>query len=61
MSDDKMKDGENHLPIKESRKRFVYPLCPETEDTLVIGAKATRAAGPKAVLSTGNHIFSRMG
>jgi hypothetical protein len=61
MSDDKVKGGKTFIPGKESGKRFVYPLCPETEDQLIIGDKATKAAGPKAVLSTGNHILKRMG
>ncbi|MBG08580.1 MAG: hypothetical protein CME68_07465 [Halobacteriovoraceae bacterium] len=60
MIDDKLKKEEGIKLGKESGKRFVYPLCPETEDPLIIGEKATKAAGPKAVLSTGNHIFSRM-
>ena len=61
MSDDEVNGGKTFIPGKESSKRFVYPLCPETEDQLIIGSKATKAAGPKAVLSTGNHIFKRMG
>ena len=61
MSDDKVIKKEKGAKFgKESGKRFVYPLCPETEDPLIIGEKATKAAGLKAVFSTGKHIFSRM-
>ena len=60
MSDGKVNEGKPTNQGKKSSKRFVYPLCPETEDQLIIGSKATKAAGPKAVLSTGNHIFKRM-
>ena len=61
MSDDKRYEESVVQPPKGAGRRFVYPLCPETEDPLIIGEKATKAAGPKAVLSTGNHIFKRMG
>jgi molybdopterin-dependent oxidoreductase alpha subunit len=45
----------------KKKKRFVHSLCPETNDELVLGKKAEGAAGPKAVYSTGKHIFSKMG
>ena len=44
-----------------SEKRYVHSLCPETSDELVVGEKPKGAAGPKAVYSSGKHIFSKMG
>ncbi|MEE2744795.1 MAG: FdhF/YdeP family oxidoreductase [Bdellovibrionota bacterium] len=44
-----------------SEKRYVHSLCPETNDELVVGEKPKGAAGPKAVYSSGKHIFSKMG